>query len=545
MQIKNVHIPLPALLIALMGVLLSLGLWQVQQQAEQRAVEQAFLENAHALERAAQREVGLFLEMLESIRQLHSLSEGISRDMLDEFTRKGMRHQRGVLGAFGFAQRLQYGMREAFEASGPVIVQPGPDGQWVPASPRAQYAPLTWQSPAGGLGLPEGFDLGARPMDASAITVMLTSGQTAVAGPALGPHSTEGDRYVFSPILYSSYAGLAVPEPGYLVGFTVAVLRPQHMVERLQTGSGHLMDMAIFPGQPSKEGAELTQETALPIANENWVFRCRATQSFVRLRQTRQPALLLGAGLSITALLTLLMVSVTSRTRRVEALVEERTEALRNSMRDRRRLEEELLSIAGQERERLGRDLHDSLGQKLTGAAFLTKALGQKLDASSPTAQQTKLVHEVLQNATAEVRRIARGLAPVELEDGGLADALRSLAEQSSELYGIEIRFRHDENSPHPEGTVAEHLYRITQEAINNAVRHGGAKSMRIMLVTDAPGHTRMEIDDDGCGFDEATLDGLGLGLRLMRYRAELAGGELKVQSDPAGGTRVIYQSLK
>jgi len=209
-------------------------------------------------------------------------------------------------------------------------------------------------------------------------------------------------------------------------------------------------------------------------------------------------------------------------------------------MTDRRRLEHALLTATDSEQQRIGADLHDGLGQQLTGLACLAAALRERLQASQPNdAAQADLIARIANEATEQSRALARGLSPVQLEHHGLSSALEDLTFQSQRLHRIECRFRTRGQLPQPDHLTAIHLYRITQEAIHNAVRHGEARSIHVSLISGRSAH-RLVIEDNGKGFDPQSPGEVGSrGLKLMGFRANIIGGTLTVTSHPGRGTRV------
>ena len=208
---------------------------------------------------------------------------------------------------------------------------------------------------------------------------------------------------------------------------------------------------------------------------------------------------------------------------------------------ERRRLERELLSASDNEQQRIGADLHDGLGQQLTGLACMAAALRDRLRAKLPAETATaEMVARLANEATEQSRALARGLSPVTLEEHGLATALEDLSDQAQRLHNRECRFTLRGPSPEMDHIGAIHLYRIVQEAIHNAVRHGCALRVRVGLLTRGDRH-RLIILDDGEGFDSQALRGAsGRGLRLMNYRANMLGGVLTVRSSLGLGARVI-----
>lgn len=207
---------------------------------------------------------------------------------------------------------------------------------------------------------------------------------------------------------------------------------------------------------------------------------------------------------------------------------------------ERKWLEKKLLGISEDERRRIGADLHDGLGQHLTGIACMSTALRDRLKAErAPQAENADVIARLVNEAIDHTRALARGLCPVQLEKTGLHSALEDLTYQVQSLHRVVCQFKSTGPVDLRDPTMAIHLYRITQEAINNALRHGGARRVVIKMDSTKPLH-RLTIEDDGCGFDIAqTQRAPGVGLRLMSYRAAIIGGSFKISPKPRGGVRV------
>ena len=216
--------------------------------------------------------------------------------------------------------------------------------------------------------------------------------------------------------------------------------------------------------------------------------------------------------------------------------------SLRKAVADRRRLENEILEISESERGRIGRDLHDDLGQQLAGIGWLASALQKQIPADSPEWKgRATRIAELANNALALAKSLARGLHPVPSERGGLMTALHELAAHSSGLFHVHCRF----TCPRPvtlgDPNAATHLYRIAQEAVTNAVRHGKARNIQISLA-GAGGKITLTITDDGQAAKEMKEKREGLGMRIMHYRAETLGGSLKFTREPGAGARITCQ---
>ncbi len=207
---------------------------------------------------------------------------------------------------------------------------------------------------------------------------------------------------------------------------------------------------------------------------------------------------------------------------------------------DRKRLEQEILDVSSRERHTIGRDLHDGLGQELTGVALMLRSLATRFQNQFPEGVATlneivAVVNQSIENA----RALARGLLPVRTDSGGLPFALRELANRSRDVYGLEVNFRAE---IWPEITLGEtsasHLYRIAQEALTNASRHGHAAQVEILLMVTRSTFL-LRITDDGVGFGPSVEPATGMGLKIMRYRAGMIGAKIEIARNKPKGTIV------
>ncbi len=204
-------------------------------------------------------------------------------------------------------------------------------------------------------------------------------------------------------------------------------------------------------------------------------------------------------------------------------------------------LERQIIEIAGREQQRIGNDLHDGLGQELTGIALMLRGIGAQLRKEGSAAYcDIEDVIGLVNVAIESTRALARGLSPVSAERDGLVAALQALAARATERYGIPVTFeaRDAERLPFDE-TAATHLYRIAQEALTNALRHSLASTVTILLCMSA-GEVQLQVTDNGRGFSSAALEKSdGLGLKIMRYRAQMLGGNLAIGNGVGGGATV------
>ncbi len=207
---------------------------------------------------------------------------------------------------------------------------------------------------------------------------------------------------------------------------------------------------------------------------------------------------------------------------------------------ERRRLEKEVLEISAREQRRIGQELHDDICQWLAGTELSAGALALDLAEESPgLAARARKLAEGMRQSLARARTLARGLAPTVIESEGLARALRELAANAGDIFAIHCTYEGPENLRMRDEVAALHLYRIAQEAITNAVRHGGARAVGI-FVQRQKDRISMLIRDDGCGLPEPLPSAPGMGLRTMRYRAGVIGATLKIHPGSHGGTEIV-----
>ena len=203
---------------------------------------------------------------------------------------------------------------------------------------------------------------------------------------------------------------------------------------------------------------------------------------------------------------------------------------------ENKRLEREIQETSEREKRRIGQDLHDGLGQYLTGIACMVKVVEQKLASKDlPEAASVKQITTMVNETIAQARDLARGLCPVELENNGLHAALDELAGRVSRT-NINCTFRSPQTIKVYDNPSAVHLYRIAQEAVNNAIKHGHAKNVTVGLTTQN-NQVLLTVQDDGRGFPKGSAKNNGMGLRVMNYRAGMIGATITIEPGPSGGT--------
>lgn len=226
-------------------------------------------------------------------------------------------------------------------------------------------------------------------------------------------------------------------------------------------------------------------------------------------------------------------------------------------------VEREVAEVSGRLERRIGQDLHDGLGQLLTGISFQVKALQRRLDSGNGTSAEAASAADITSQVTqaiAQTRSLARLLHPVEADAESLGSAMHGLSSIAEKVFGVQAVVQWDDDLPIPSAVVetdtddalsdshdtppSMHLYRIAQEAMSNAIRHGGAKHLWITGSYSGP-HAELIIVDDGSGFNPPAPGSMhgartGMGLRIMAYRAERIGARFALERRSEGGMRVV-----
>jgi signal transduction histidine kinase len=232
------------------------------------------------------------------------------------------------------------------------------------------------------------------------------------------------------------------------------------------------------------------------------------------------------------------LVSLRKSQQELEDRVRQRTAALTGEIQERTRLEKELLEISERGQRQIGHDLHDSLGQHLTATALAGQVLNEQLESKSlPESASARHLVKLVEEAIILTRTLARGLYPVQVNAEGLMDGLQELARNVSERFKVSCEFECREPVLLNDPASSTHFYRIAQEAITNALKHGKARRINISL-EKADGVIILTVTDDGIGLPDNARGGEGMGLRIMAYRANMIGATFNIERLPESGTR-------
>jgi len=214
-------------------------------------------------------------------------------------------------------------------------------------------------------------------------------------------------------------------------------------------------------------------------------------------------------------------------------------EGIGRDITERNRLEKEILEISALEQTRIGHDLHDGVCQHLAGIAYRLDTLAEELEKKGlPEAAETERIGRLVNDATNQTRRVARGLFPVRLETEGLVSALEELAVNAAAWFKISCRFVCKDPPPEMDRGAAIHLYYIAQEAVVNAARHGQGSQV-VVTLQRAQDRFLLTVQDDGRGFVSDGQGRSGMGIRIMRYRARIIDARLDLKSEPGKGTQM------
>ncbi len=206
----------------------------------------------------------------------------------------------------------------------------------------------------------------------------------------------------------------------------------------------------------------------------------------------------------------------------------------------RKLMERQVAEISDREQRRIGQDLHDTLCQHLVSIAFASEMLRDKLDRHKlAEASQAEHITGMVNDSISQARHIARGLYPVRLEIEGLASALEELVEKTQAHNKVACQFSCEEHILIYDTVAGNNLYRIAQEAINNAIKHGRCQNISVGLGA-VEEEVILTVKDDGVGFPDEKEDRAGMGLHIMNYRAKMIGASLDIRRGAGGGTIVI-----
>ncbi len=245
--------------------------------------------------------------------------------------------------------------------------------------------------------------------------------------------------------------------------------------------------------------------------------------------------------LFVFLIVAILTGSLTGRFRRAKSLLESKLSELNKAKEEKAEAELAIMEISDREQRRLGQNIHDGLSQSIAGVKLMVERVRKRLAARGvPEAGDIEKIEERLAESLAHADTISRGLYPVELDANGLSAALEELAARMATVHPVDCRFHAPEGILLEDNAVANHVYRIAQEAVANAIKSGRATRINIRL-SARPGRVRLSVADNGVGLGNGPMR-KGMGLKLMDYRARVIKGTLALRSRRRGGTVMICE---
>jgi signal transduction histidine kinase len=561
---------LPWLILLFGGIVTVWSAGYVTRQIDREA-RIAFEGRAHDFEANLERRLRSYEDILFGVLGLYEATPEVTPEMFRRYAASlNMKERYPALGAVNFAEHVDAGEREEFLRAFEKDHGSSPRDIPTPELPdgRNEYMVINRSYPTERPGL--GTEVLASPRRLQTNTRNMS---TTLKGSDYQPFVPVGSGMPIRPagqphVALALRLGVFRPDadgkPKLIgtagIGFALPILlqealpaameyQPRFRLETIGRTDGKVYDPPVLLYQ--SEGPEADQHspaafrTAFDIALGGAILRTHISQSKDRLLGVRDralPVINLVVGFILFGTLALAARRLLNANSKLEGAVTERTFELRRELERTRALEREVAHIAEEERRRIGHELHDNLGQRLTGVSLSAEALAASLSTeNSPLADHAHAIGNAVSEAISEVRGLAHGLMPVAAGAEGLRDALMRLAESASQLPGIHCAFDFDDPVDICDEVVAANLYRIAQEALNNALRHSGARSIATRL--DYAGEKVMlSIADNGSGFAydaEHGHDTASAGLRIMRYRASVINYELKIESDPGRGTTI------
>ena len=306
----------------------------------------------------------------------------------------------------------------------------------------------------------------------------------------------------------------------------------EHFLSRVHADDRDRIRQAIKDAIEKRKVYDSEFRVVLPDGGVRWM----TARGTVQANKRGKPMRMLGISLDVTGRQ---QAELQARQQRVELeqLRQQKTALLEKEVVERARLEREVIESCGREQRRIAYDLHDGVGQQLVGIALSAKLLEQELRAERPAQARKASAIVRLANETARLtRHTARSLEGAD-GVGDLKVALEALAANVRRNSRVAANVKADATSFPVSAPAAAQLYRIVQEALHNAVEHGRAHKVQIDLTVDRDNMV-LTVRDDGKGFDGGAASN-GMGLRIMRYRAQCIGGSCEVQSNRAEGTIV------
>lgn len=451
-------------------------------------------------------------------------------------------------------------------------------GVW-PSGGRAEYFPIVYLEPHDMRNAAAaGYDMYSDPVRKAAMERARDTGRPAASGRVTLVQEIDDRKQPGFLVYVPVYRGGTVPgteaeRRDAIEGFVYSPFRAHDFFDSVFSDRLPRVALRIYDGRDAipenllyasdggpGERPRFRRTVGMLVAGRTWTIEFVSLPGSAEDAPRGVPEIILAAGTLISLILFVFTRAESVARRRAEYAAEElqaaratlerrvreRTlelsranEALKAEMHERTRAEREMTEISEREQQRLGQDIHDGLSQQLTGISYLIKSVEKRLAARElPEAKDAGEISELVKRAIRDTKALSRGLNPIQLESNGIVPALRELADTSCKLFRVKCEAELDAAIDVPDRAVATQLYRIAQEAVHNAVRHGRASVVKISFLSEN-GTPVLSVADDGSGFEPHDGEFSGMGLRNMRHRAVLIGASLDIRRIPSGGTLV------
>ncbi len=554
-----------------------------------REARMNFTDECEKIEHIIALRLGSYSDILLGLRGFMRHAATVTRaEFRDYVAELDLAQNHPNLTSVNFAREIDGGAKDALVQSvrRDTSVAPGgyPGFAVLPAGERAGYHVMNYVEPAETAQSQMGIDLKAYSPSSAEVFALLRDSGGVVAGPRTIPGT---EKYQWGLRLATYRTGLPAGTPQERraaltgsVGLRFSLDGLLHSVLQQASPARTRVRLYAFPVQSGPNPDYAASEAALlidsgplpPSARQAWGmgsadlltstahldyggrvlgihFEGRA-ENYSTGVERALPYIVAALGLLSTLLLFARIRALLGVRRRLESAVRERTLALKSSNerllaeRDARiRLERSTLKIAETERARLASELHDDLGQTLTASACLVQSLAQDLRdnrvGGAEGSEQADAIERHLSGAIEKTRLLAQGLMPLASQVGSIWVALELLAQHAREIFRIDCRVVCDPAQIIEDRNAAQQLYRIAQEGVLNAVRHGQASAVVIEFsVSDTDARMRLLIIDNGSGVDAERMQArTGVGLRLVRQRCRSIGLDMELEANPGGGT--------
>ncbi len=557
---------IPIVSIICIGALLSAVTFHVIRDKELQSIKSSFKLDTEDRINAIKKEVENNLDLVRGVNSLYRSSREVTRDEFREFIKFTI--DSSTIQAIEWIPRIPHSDRDAYEEKARTDAYPDfrfteqdTAGNMVRAGVRKEYFPVYFLEPLNDNKHIMGLDLSSDTVQMEALNKSIDTGEMA-ATPLIPLIQLKGKHYgfrVFLPVyLKHTPADTASLRRKNLIGFVTGVFHISAMVENTYTylkekginidiydKDGHEKERFLYSHLSGPATSEdqaiirhkniLQTSRTINIGDREWVIKARCFPEYTdHARDWHAWSVSISIFL-FTCLLSAYIKNNIKRTIQISELADN----LSREITARKQVEKAIIEVEERERRRIGHDLHDDLGQRLTGISFRTQGLENRLRKRFiPEAEDASRITSLIDSAKEQVKYLTCGLSPmVEKSDGNLLLVIKELVSNIKSIYRIPCLLKCDKTISVTDKTLVRQLYRIAQEAANNAVKHAKPDSIEIHITKDNDEIT-MTIKDDGAGI-ALPVRKSGMGLEIMKYRAGMINASLIIRRDIVKGTLV------